>query len=189
MSSIIKVDQIQNTAGGTPTAADLGLDVTGSILQVKSSYLNFTQTTSTSWADVTNLSVNITPKSASSTFLIHVTFGALNSWGAGRERTASMRILRNGGELPIKPATDGSRRGVMARTGSGESDGNHPRPASFSVVDSPATTSQITYKVQVQGEFGASSTVYINRSVNYTDTSDTYGDRTISTITVYEIAG
>ena len=33
MTSIIKVDQIQTAAGGTPTAGDLGLNVTGSVLQ------------------------------------------------------------------------------------------------------------------------------------------------------------
>ncbi len=33
MTSIIKVDQIQNAAGETPTAADLGLNVSGSVLQ------------------------------------------------------------------------------------------------------------------------------------------------------------
>ena len=32
MTSILKVDQIQNTAGGVPTATDLGLDVSGSVI-------------------------------------------------------------------------------------------------------------------------------------------------------------
>ena len=32
MTSIIKVDQIQNAAGSVPTAGDLGLDITGSVL-------------------------------------------------------------------------------------------------------------------------------------------------------------
>ena len=189
MSSILKVDQIQLSNGTTPTAADLGLNVAGSILQVKSSYLNSTQVTSSSWADVTNLSVNITPKSSTSTFLIVVSFGALIAWGGGRERTAAMRILRNNAELPTRPVADGSRLGVMARTGSSEGDGNHPRGASFTVVDAPATTSQVNYKVQVSGESGASSSVYINRSYDYSNTSDTYGTRTMSTITLMEIAG
>ena len=35
MTSIIKVDQIQTTAGGAPTAADLGINVTGTILTSK----------------------------------------------------------------------------------------------------------------------------------------------------------
>ena len=34
MTSIIKVDQIQTAAGAAPTAAGLGLNVTGSVLQV-----------------------------------------------------------------------------------------------------------------------------------------------------------
>ena len=33
MTSIIKVDQIQTLAGAAPTAADLGLNITGSVLQ------------------------------------------------------------------------------------------------------------------------------------------------------------
>ena len=33
MTSIIKVDQIQTAAGGVPTAADLGLNVSGSVVQ------------------------------------------------------------------------------------------------------------------------------------------------------------
>ena len=34
MASIIKVDTIQTAAGGTPTAADLGLNTSGTVLQV-----------------------------------------------------------------------------------------------------------------------------------------------------------
>ena len=34
MTSIIKVDQIQTAAGATPTAADLGVNISGSLLQV-----------------------------------------------------------------------------------------------------------------------------------------------------------
>ena len=46
MTSILKVSTIQNTAGGAPTAADLGLNVTGSVLQVKS----FNQTSSVTYS-------------------------------------------------------------------------------------------------------------------------------------------
>ena len=35
MASILKVDQLQKPDGSTPTAADLGIDVAGSILQVQ----------------------------------------------------------------------------------------------------------------------------------------------------------
>jgi hypothetical protein len=46
MTSILKVSTIQNTAGTAPTAADLGLNVTGSVLQVKS----FNQTSSVTYS-------------------------------------------------------------------------------------------------------------------------------------------
>ena len=35
MTGILKVDQIQLANGNTPTASDLGLNTTGSVLQVK----------------------------------------------------------------------------------------------------------------------------------------------------------
>ena len=36
MTSIIKVDQIQTASGSTPTATDLGINTTGTVLQVVS---------------------------------------------------------------------------------------------------------------------------------------------------------
>ena len=70
MSSILKVDQIQLSNGTTPTAADLGLNVTGNIIQVvvKTSSTVVTQTS----AAITGfgLSQSFTPKFASSKILI-----------------------------------------------------------------------------------------------------------------------
>ena len=43
MTSIIKVDQIQLANGSTPTAADLGINTTGSVLQVLSATKTNTQ--------------------------------------------------------------------------------------------------------------------------------------------------
>jgi len=70
MSSIIKVDQIQLANGSTPTAADLGINITGNIIQtvVKISSTVVTQTS----AAITGfgLSQSFTPKFASSKILI-----------------------------------------------------------------------------------------------------------------------
>ncbi len=70
MTSIIKVDQIQTASGTTPTAADLGLNVSGNVLQVvvKTSSTVVTQTSSA----ITGfgLSQSFTPKFASSKILI-----------------------------------------------------------------------------------------------------------------------
>ena len=72
MTSIIKVDQIQNAAGGVPTAADLGLNISGSVLQVVATEITTRNiaTSSTSLVDVTGSALAITPKSTSSKILL-----------------------------------------------------------------------------------------------------------------------
>jgi len=57
--------------------------------------------------------------------------------------------------------------------------------SAFNHLDSPSTTSSTTYKIQAMSLGGS---VYINRSEADRDTAD-YEERTISTITVMEIAG
>jgi len=70
MTSIIKVDTLQKANGGTPTAADLGINITGNTIQtvVKTSSTVVTQTSSA----ITGfgLSQSFTPKFASSKILI-----------------------------------------------------------------------------------------------------------------------
>ena len=39
MTSIIKVDTLQKANGATPTAADLGINTTGTVLQVKQTHI------------------------------------------------------------------------------------------------------------------------------------------------------
>ena len=70
MTSIIKVDTLQTAAGGVPTASDLGLNVTGSVLQVKNDTVaNLITNSSDGWMD-TGLSVTITPSSATNYFYV-----------------------------------------------------------------------------------------------------------------------
>ena len=73
MSSILKVDTIQTTAGAAPSAIDLGLDVSGTILKMhRHSWADEHQVAnnSSSYAAVTGSSFSFTPKSASSTLII-----------------------------------------------------------------------------------------------------------------------
>jgi len=72
MTSIIKVDQIQNAAGGTPTAADLGLNVSGSVLQVGYGRTTAYTLHSSSSYTASNLSVTFTPKFANSKLIFDV---------------------------------------------------------------------------------------------------------------------
>jgi len=69
-----------------------------------------------------------------------------------------------------------------------EDDENHFSGAVSAVVtDEPNTTSLVTYKVQSRAQ--NSETLYINRSENYANVTDTYGNRTVCSLEVTEIAG
>ena len=79
MTSTLKVDQIQLADGSTPTAGDVGLNVTGTVLQsvtteVTSSVPNTTIST-TSLAAASLTAGSITVKDASSTLLVTLYIG------------------------------------------------------------------------------------------------------------------
>jgi hypothetical protein len=166
MSSIIKVDQIQLADGSTPTAADLGLNTTGSVLQVVTANTTTeVSTTSNSYSD-TGLTASITPSSTSSKIWVSATVCIdINS-----DDLCDLKLLRD--------STD------ILETGY---NGYHSDPSSYMIfhtklelLDSPNTTSQVTYKVQFKRGQG-DNTLY----VNYDDAT---GD-TRSFITLMEIAG
>jgi len=173
MSSIIKVDTIQTAAGGVPTAGDLGLNITGSVLQVVSdTYSSGTRllaTTSTTFV-ASGLSVSITPTSTSSKVLALV-----SSSGNNNDAT-------NGDQLVYtlyRGSTD--LGGVYQSAGFGQIRGT-PSTAvrgsiHISILDSPATTSATTYELYA-------------RSVNSRTTIELAGiSGTRHTITLMEIAG
>ena len=138
---------------------------TGSVLQVKDSvfYTN-TSTTSTSFNN-TGHYVNITPTASSSKFLIQLAGGgngnhAGNSW-------AMTTFYRDSTEL------SGISIGMQTLVGGDYVYGSH----SISWIDSPSTTSQISYKVYFRTN-NANNTAYYN-----------WSDRGKVHLTVTEIAG
>jgi len=138
MASIIKVDTIQTAAGGTPTAADLGLNTTGSVLQVVTDIsTGSSQTVSTSdWTDITDLSVSITPSSTSSKILLLVDIFFEGGSGETADAGAAFRLVRGSTNIyrnsNFTNSWNGFKRGTVA----------------FHHLDSPSTTSETTYKVQ-----------------------------------------
>ena len=94
MSSIIKVDQIQTAAGGVPTAADLGLNVSGTVLQVvRHSLTSNIATASTSYVP-TGHSVSITPKASNSIILVEFKGGRV--WIPNSSNQLDVAIAING---------------------------------------------------------------------------------------------
>jgi hypothetical protein len=188
MASKIKVDQIQ-TADGTGTIAlqnqlsgMTGASMpTGSVLQVVQGILteNYASTTAATWLDI--VTVNITPTSTSSK--VYVSFN-LNAMVIADNQRAGARIARNSTGIGV--ATNVGNRTPAATTFAGTSDGSlSSLNMSNSILDTPSTTSQITYRLQVQCE----NTTEIKVNHDDADGNGVSYFRGVSTITAMEIAG
>jgi hypothetical protein len=139
----------------------------GKVLQVlQDDLVGAITSTSASYAD-TGLTQAITPSSATSKVLIIATMNSCAKGGANTQ--LGLRLLRD--STTISNASDG--------TGSNAGTGFHNWGTNSIVyLDSPATTSATTYKIQFANKAG-SGNVYIN---DYQSANDC-----VSTITVMEI--
>ena len=186
MSSILKVDQIQLSNGNTPTAGDLGLNTTGTVLQVVQSVNDTVETFSATetWHDISNMSVTITPTSTSSKIMVDYTIHNSTS-----DSTTTHRIVRGSTAIGLGSA-NGSRQLATSRTGRMQAgDENHINPpTTMKYIDSPSTTSAVTYKLQLRLQT-SEGVITTNTAHNQPNVTHTYGSRVISTITVTEIAG
>jgi hypothetical protein len=169
------------TTSGTVALTSQIPTSTGKVLQVVSTVKTDTFiTSSSSFVDVTGLSVTITPTSATSTILVLFQVNGSQEVGAAR---ASLRLVR-GSTVINAGAVAGSRTPALG--GFSSSDQSIPSaPISGSFLDSPATTSSTTYKIQAVMPAG-SGDVYINRTMQDSDNANQI--RMASTITVMEIA-
>ena len=166
-----KVGEIGNGYGG----------FTGNIIQVQSVTKTDTFTTSsTSFVDITGLSVGITPKYSNSKINISINIG---SCGMNSSHTTLFRITRNDTAIGVSDVSSSRTQGSFKITF--VVDTNHATSGSIAFLDTPSSTSLLTYKVQIKAQ--STSTTYINRTHNDSDGTDTYQGRTISTITVMEV--
>lgn len=135
-------------------------------------------TTSTTFTDVTGLSVSITPTLATSKIFVLVMLT-----GQGLSGTASLqgRLMRDSTAIAIGDAA-GSRARVSL--GNLDASGSSQLSSPIMFLDSPATTSSTTYKVQILCN-QTPNTVFVNRSSS--DTDSVQLGRGISTITVMEV--
>ena len=165
-------------------AADLVGAVGGKVLQVVST--NKTDTFASSsiantFVDITGLSVSITPSSASNKILILATV----NHGVDGIRATALKLLR--GSTAINIGTASGDRPAASTVGIGENyDSNRGEVSSINFLDSPNTTSSITYKIQVGILESTANVARVNTSGP--DNDATYIARSASTITVMEIA-
>ena len=75
MSSILKVDTIQTTAGAAPNLTDMGFSTANTIIAAyyATSSSNGQSTTSSSFTNITGMSITMTPKLATSKILVQAT--------------------------------------------------------------------------------------------------------------------
>jgi hypothetical protein len=148
------------------------LATTGSILQVVSTPLLSAQsTTSSTLVDIPGFSVDITPKSASSKIMI---FSSIAFHNATSSQDA-FQLVRDSTSLMVSTSggVNATWTGVSLQSGD-----SNLQYLCFNFLDSPATTSSTTYKVQFKRSAG---TLFVNRT-----SGGTYG--ATSSITVMEVA-
>jgi len=155
----------------------------GAVLQVVSTTKTdtFSTTTTGSWIDVTGLSVSITPTSSSSKIMI---FARITGAGQAAVTRLQIRLVRDSTAISVGDAS-GSRLQVSGGElyYGGENDTLSNSTAFF--LDSPATTSSTTYKLQIRnGNVGG--TIVVNRTQNNNNAVET--PVSTSSITVMEIA-
>ena len=151
------------------TALPTGLG--GKVLQVVTDEVSGqVSTTSTSYTDITGLSVTITPSSTSSKIYVIANLCSCRTQQTDTSCNGFYNLVRGSTELTA------SRLNYYENSGSNtrEIDGT----ITLTNLDEPNTTSATTYKCQFKKH--NSGTIYINQSTDNTP---------VSSITVMEIAG
>ena len=147
-------------SGNTATIVDTGRD--GGIIQVKSMLFTGTtfSTTSTTYQTVTGFNLSITPTSTSNKILVICSAGLrVTSGGNDNNGRGFVALYRDSTEITNR------LQGVYADTAT---DLNSYNSTTHIIMDSPATTSSVTYQVKI-GTYNTAWTASIINDANYTN--------------------
>ena len=152
----------------------------GSVLQVVSTEKSDQFTTaSTTFVDVTGMSATITPTSSSSKILVTFSVGLVGNSTGGQ--FVYLQLVRDTTSISIGDAS-GSRARVSAGNGGTQPYSNSS--LTITNLDSPSTTSAVTYKIQMRSQ--STGTAKFNSRGDDAD-STAYG-RSSASLTLMEIA-
>jgi hypothetical protein len=159
----------------------------GKILQVQSTVLTSIFSASVAQGaetEITGLTVSITPSSATSKILVGYSVSSSTTLENGENQFVS--IFRGATKIAL-----GDAAGNRQRVNSGSTSSTGFANVAFTFLDSPATTSPITYSLKLSHGRAGTETVILNRvSPAFTgDTDATNKARGASSITVMEVAG
>lgn len=175
-------------SSGLSMGSGMKLTSTGHILQVLQATKTDTfSTNSQTFVDITDLEVTITPLSTSSKILLlyNVSCGVIT----GHSVIKAVRTIGGTTTDVLVGDADGSNR-VRANNKIYNTSTYNTTYTTYSMVgqilDSPNTTSAVTYKIQGASPYSASYTLVVNRTGTTSDIS--WDARTSSQITVMEVA-
>jgi hypothetical protein len=132
----------------------------GSIVQVVTSNAFGAGTNSTSYADITNASVAITPASSSNKIFVMSSVDSFQGLVSGVNQVYTTQLYKSiGGSTTVL-----NTRYLSSQSASGGL--QLYASLAYAVLDSPSTTSEITYKIQHK-VLNTSSSGYANSSGNY----------------------
>ena len=107
-------------------------------------------TTSASYVDVTSLSASITPSATTSKVLVHC-YVQLYVAGSVQGNVSRLQLVRG------STAINGFQSSTYDQGGSGVQTDN---TCTITVLDSPSSTSAVTYKVQIKNTAGSSANIH-----------------------------
>lgn len=156
----------------------------GAILQVQTAFWGGAMSQAFVAGDdlIDDINISITPSSTSSKILINVNWCGETSYAPAN---MIMYLDRNGTKLGHTDSVGNRAWGISPQQVSYSNENlSTIDSAVFSYVDSPSTTSQVTYTLGVDS--GGAGTLYTNRTVSTTDT--TYYERGVTTLIAMELA-
>jgi hypothetical protein len=166
-------------------ATAAGLDDASLIQQVVQTVKTDTfTTTSTSFVNVTGLSVTITPSSATNKVLILVDTNISNTNTTSQAAVTSVRLTGGNAENYVGDAASSRLRVAASATSIDVFRGDIvPWNTSLIYLDSPGVSTAVTYQLQMST---SGATAVLNRSG--ADADNVRTSRTASSITVFEVA-
>ena len=161
-------------SSGLSMGSGMKLTSTGHILQV----VNYNTTTTFSTAarsltNVTGFNVTLTPASTTSKILVFVNFRYGNNTSAANK----CALLRDAVDIPLGGTSNNLSNVYIGHGSTTQGFGS----LGFSYLDSPSTTSAVTYQLQVTATAG---TFYVNNRNDGSATSEVMGS-----MTAMEVAG
>ena len=161
-------------AGGAVVTAAINDDAVtgakvaaGAVIQVVQATGNSQTDPNTSWTDIAGASVTITPSSTSNKIFITFGTGCMTN---GVPDNISLKMLRASTDIR-----------VLSRYGYQSMSGWAPAPLAMSYLDSPSSTSAVTYKMQIKTD--------VNNDLRINDDQENNGGGNGVVMIAMEIAG